>query len=165
MVDVSTIIYLSILLCEEVNMDKNLGRLISILYRKNTIQKSLLLKKIDITASEQPFLSTLYYHNGVSQEFLSSFLSIDKAATARAIQSLIDKGLVVKAKDNEDKRVNRIFLTEKGMEIKKPLQDTLDNLGEIITKNMSEAEINKAYALLEKMVKNVEEELGKCKEK
>ncbi len=37
---------------------------------------------------------------------------IDKAATARALKVLIDKGFVTRTQDEKDKRCNRIHLTE-----------------------------------------------------
>lgn len=137
-------------------MIKHPGRLISILYRKGLIYKNIHLKDVDITASEQPFLSALFYKDGVSQDLLSKYLYIDKASTARAIQSLIKKGLVKKIKDEEDKRINRIFLTDKGYSCKDKVFSVLDNWGDILTKDMTADEKGIAYAYLERMVKNIE---------
>lgn len=137
-------------------MIKHPGRLISILYRKGLIYKNIHLKNIDITASEQPFMNALFYMDGVSQDLLSKYLYIDKASTARAIQSLIKKGLVRKVKDKEDKRINRIFLTEKGYSCKNEIFSVLDNWGDILTSDMTAEEKEIAYNYLERMVKNVE---------
>lgn len=136
---------------------KHPGRLISILYRKGQVFKNIYLKKIDITASEQPFMNALFWKDGVSQDLLSKYLYIDKASTARTIQSLIKKGLVTKVKDKEDKRINRIFLTEKGKNAKDDIFSVLDNWSDILTNDMTDEEKEIAYGYLERMVKNVED--------
>ena len=137
-------------------MIKHPGRLISILYRKGLIYKNIHLKEIDITASEQPFMSALFWQDGVSQDLLSRYLYIDKASTARVIQSLIKKGLVTKEKDKDDKRINRIFLTEKGRNCREDIFSVLDDWGDILTSDMPPEEKDIAYDYLERMVKNVE---------
>ena len=137
-------------------MIKHPGRLISILYRKGLIYKNIHLKEIDITASEQPFMSALFWQDGVSQDLLSRYLYIDKASTARVIQSLIKKGLVTKEKDKDDKRINRIFLTEKGRNCREDIFSVLDDWGDILTDDMPPEEKDIAYNYLERMVKNVE---------
>lgn len=93
-------------------MDVNIARLISILYRKNHIYMNAALKVYGITASEQPFVMYLYENNGATQEEMSAYLCIDKAATTRAVQSLIKKGYVTRQKDGVDKRYNRIYTTK-----------------------------------------------------
>jgi len=55
-----------------------------------------------ITSAEQPFLTSLYIRNGATQDDISSHLNIDKAATTRVIQSLMEKGYVTKEKDPND---------------------------------------------------------------
>ena len=139
-------------------MDKsNFGRLISILYRKAHVYKAYHLKKYNITVSEQPFLNVLYKKDGVSQDDLSKYLCIDKASTARAIQSLINKGFAVKVKDENDKRINRIFLTEKGLATKDDVFDVLNTWSEILTSDMSSEEKELANSFLERMALNIED--------
>ncbi|WP_101773308.1 MarR family winged helix-turn-helix transcriptional regulator [Peptostreptococcus faecalis] len=137
-------------------MKKNSGRLVSFLHRKCQMYKNIHLKELNITAAEQPFMSALYSQDGVSQEYLSSYLSIDKASTARVIDSLLKKGFIIKKKDLEDKRVNRIYLSEKGLSIKSEVKSILNDWGMILTNDMSEEEKEIAYSYLERMVNNID---------
>ncbi|WAW14473.1 MarR family winged helix-turn-helix transcriptional regulator [Peptostreptococcus equinus] len=137
-------------------MRKSTGGLISVLYRKGSIYKNMCLKELDITASEQSFLCTLYENNGVSQDFLSKYLNIDKASTARVIKSLIDKKIVKKIKNENDKRENRIFLTDKAKDIREEIFSVLDSWSTVLTQGMSEQEKEQSYYYLQKMVENVE---------
>ncbi len=86
-------------------MKRSVGRLISILYRKNQIYLNAAMKPLNITTAEQPILMYLYRHNAVTQEEISTYLQVDKALTARTVQSLIKKGLVTKEKDEKDKQL------------------------------------------------------------
>lgn len=142
-------------------MINSLGRLISILYRKGNIYKNMILEDFNITASEQPFLSSLFNEDGVSQEYLSSKLLLDKASTTRSLQSLIDKGYIKKKRDDNDKRINRIFLTEKSKSIEKEIKARLENWNDILTSDLNESEKELAYLILNKMVNN----LNSCKKR
>ncbi|MDD7183775.1 MarR family transcriptional regulator [Peptostreptococcus anaerobius] len=142
-------------------MINSLGRLISILYRKGNIYKNMILEDFNITASEQPFLSSLFNEDGVSQEYLSSKLLLDKASTTRSLQSLIDKGYIKKKRDDNDKRINRIFLTEKSKSIEKEIKARLENWNDILTSDLNESEKEMAYLILNKMVNN----LNSCKKR
>ena len=137
-------------------MKNNPGRMISILYRKGNIYNNDHLRPINVTASEQPFLNALYAENGCSQDDLSSALNIDKASTARVIQSLLVKGLVVKTSDEKDRRVNRIYLTDKAMDIKENLFSVLNNWESTLTDGLTDDEKDLLYSFLFKMVENTE---------
>jgi len=136
-------------------MTKSVGRLISILYRKSQVYMNIALKPYDITAAEQPFLFILYKNSYATQEELSSYLNIDKAATARVIKSLLEKGLVTKQKNDNDKRFNQIFLTEKGNSSREHVLKQLRRWSDILTENLSEESKEATYAALERMVENV----------
>lgn len=138
-------------------MEKSIGRLVSILYRKNQIYLNMVLKPLNITASEIPILMCLFNHDGVSQEKLSSYISIDKASTARAVQALLEKGYIVKEKNSVDKRANKIFLTQYALDNKKDIQKLLDEWTEFLTQDMDEQSVNIMFETLETMVKKIDE--------
>ena len=59
---------------------------------------------------------------GLQDELVREYC-IDKAATARTIQSMEKKGLVYRKADEVDKRAKRVYLTEKADEYRKLIQD------------------------------------------
>lgn len=138
-------------------MSRSIGRLIAILYRKSQIYMNMSLKKHGITSAEQPVLSYLYSKDGVTQDKISSHLNIDKAATARAVQSLMEKGYVIKEKDKEDKRCNRIFLTERSLEIESDIKEGLMGWSKFLTEDMDKESSDFVYSSLEKMVEKIDE--------
>lgn len=139
-------------------MQNNPGRLISILYRKAQVYWTQSLKEYQITSAEYPILLRLYAKEGVTQEEIVAELEMDKSAIARALQSLIDKGFVEKQKDEQDRRCNRIYLTDKGYGVRGTIEEAKQKWNEILMKNMTEEEQREMIRLLGQSVKNLKRE-------
>lgn len=137
-------------------MEKSVGRLVSILYRKNQVYLNVVLKQLNLTAAELPVLTYLLGHNGVSQEELSSYLVIDKASTARVVQSLLEKGFLRKEKDQSDRRANKVFLTELAYEQKDKIFNHLQHWSAFLQEGLDEDSVDTMFKVLEDMVKKVE---------
>lgn len=54
----------------------------------------------------------LYNNEGINQEDASSILFIDKAAIARTIKSLEEKGFILREVTIKDRRSKKLFLTD-----------------------------------------------------
>ncbi|WP_455538561.1 MarR family winged helix-turn-helix transcriptional regulator [Terrisporobacter sp.] len=135
-------------------MDKNykdMRKYISILYRQFHIYINNNIKDLEIGASEYIFLMEMYKENNISQEQLSKNLIVDKAATARAIKSLEEKGYIIRNKDENDKRTNRIKLTQKGIEIEGRLKELLEQWNSGITSEIGSETMNIALDVLKYM--------------
>lgn len=76
---------------------------------------------LGIGFSECVLLMNLYRREGINQEDMSAVLFIDKAATARTIKLLEEKGFILRRQDKDDKRVKKLYLTAKGEETKEPV--------------------------------------------
>ncbi|MFA7128645.1 MAG: MarR family transcriptional regulator [Sphaerochaeta sp.] len=137
-------------------MQKSIGRLISILHRQCQIYSNKALKDLDLTSAEYPFLLFLYRQEGRTQEELSTYLYIDKAATARAIKSLEEKGYVTKQQDQQDKRCNRIYLTEMALQVKDAVRDHIHQWSTYLAQGLDEKTYDLVYTALEAMVARVE---------
>ncbi|MDD3366983.1 MAG: MarR family transcriptional regulator, partial [Sphaerochaetaceae bacterium] len=86
---------------------------------------------------------------------LSSYLYIDKAAITRIIKSLVAKGFVIKKQDLQDRRCNRIFLTEKAKQKQEDIHKRVVQWNAFITESLDgEAYLN-TYNALQKMVNQV----------
>lgn len=138
-------------------MKRSVGRLISILYRKNQIYLNAAMKPLNITTAEQPILMYFYRHNAVTQEEISTYLQVDKALTARTVQSLIKKGLVTKEKDEKDKRCNKISMTQKGLDMREAMVEKFVGWNKIMLEGMDESKRNLLFELLEEMVEKTEQ--------
>lgn len=137
-------------------MEKSVGRLISILYRKNQVYLNFVLAQYNITASELPVIMYLYNNDGASQEEVSSYLIIDKASTARVVKSLTEKKYIRKEKDPNDHRVNRIFLNNNALEQKEKIYQALNQWSSFLMEGLEDSSLDIMYEVLESMVEKVE---------
>lgn len=136
-------------------MEKNIRRKIMILSRKIVASVGNVLSKYDITVAEQPFFMVIQHHKNITQEELTSIVCVDKAATTRALKSLEKKGFLVRVKDKNDRRQNRVCATEKAQNLFKEVNEELIHFNELLTKNISLEEIDIIYKGLEEMEKNI----------
>ncbi|NCB00078.1 MAG: MarR family transcriptional regulator [Clostridia bacterium] len=137
-------------------MKLSVGRLVSILYRKNQVYLNVVLKPLQLTAAEVPVLIHLFKRDGISQEELSSFLVIDKAATARVVQSLLDKGFLRKEKDPDDRRANQVFLTGHAIAQRATIFSHLQQWTDFLTDGLDETAVQTMFTVLEAMAEKVE---------
>lgn len=107
-----------------------INRHISQIYRLSRRFFAKKLESYDFDVGQFPFLFLLFEKEGVTQEYLSADLGMDKGTTARSLALLEEKGLIFRKSDKSDRRINHVFLTSKarGMEdellkIKKALRD------------------------------------------
>ena len=124
---------------------------ISVLYRQFQIYINNNTKDLQISASEYIFLMEMYKNDNMIQEQLSKNLIIDKSATARAIKSLEEKEYIIRKKDDNDKRTNRIKLTKKGIEIKDRLSNLLEEWNNEITSDIDKNLLNTVIDTINKM--------------
>jgi DNA-binding MarR family transcriptional regulator len=114
------------------------------------------LQKYDIGRGQFQFLMYLLKNgDGISQEELNEHLNFDKATTARSIKKLIKNGYLIKKIDDNDHRINRIFLTNKAYQIYNEMVMMNDYWERIITDNLSVEEKEMFHNILDKMLTNI----------
>lgn len=138
-------------------MSKSIGRLMSILHRQSQVYFNCTLKDFNITSAEYSFLMYLLHNDGVTQDDLSTYLYIDKSATARAMKSLEQKGFVLRNKNTHDKRCNHVYLTEKAKEFGPEIINRITQWSKLLTEDMDQDTIDMVYTALESMVAKVEQ--------
>ncbi|OCN05289.1 hypothetical protein A4S06_09280 [Erysipelotrichaceae bacterium MTC7] len=136
-------------------MQKNIGRLVSIVYRKRQSIINSLFQEENLPNAEVSILLHLYGNDGLSQEKLTKYLSIDKAAIARSISSLETKGYLRRVKNPKDKREYQIHLTKLGMDSEVLVKGKLDRLNESLLDGVSQKDIDIAYDVLTNIVNNL----------
>lgn len=136
-------------------MNKSVGRLVSILYRRNQVYLDAALKEYNLTGSELAFIISLFYKDQISQEELSTRLSIDKAATANALKSLENKGYVSRVRNPQDRRANIIIVTEYARRMEAEIRRILQDWTDFLTADIDEESVDTMFEVLEMMVKKV----------
>ena len=122
-------------------------------------KKSLKLNGLDdITKEQFGILILLTLKDGLYQTQIANILGKDRPNITRMIDILENKGFIRREKDENNRRILKVFLTEKGQqkaEIAKPLRD---KFSEVQYRGLSNEEIITLVKLLRKVRTNFKEE-------
>ena len=121
-------------------MDKlDVARQFGLLNRRSQAFIATACTDMGISFSECVLLLNLYHRAGINQENMSAILFIDKAATTRTIKSLEKKGFIKRQQSDDDKRVKKLYLTEKGEATKEPIFAILERWMNFLSEGMDQA--------------------------
>ena len=133
-----------------------IGKLITMIYRGQSIYINHQLQDFDINATQLHLLFEISHQKEINQEKIAGRCNINKGSVARSIKKLEEKGLIIRKTDDENRRQNKISLTEKGV---KTLNESIKILSdwedEVISDNIIEKELLQK-ALKEIAIKTIE---------
>lgn len=96
----------------------NNGRLITKISRVAQLYAGRMLEELGMGPAAYECLRQVRKHPGISQNDLSAALEVDKSAVARMTASLERKGYLVRRRDEQDLRRNRLYATDRAMDAK-----------------------------------------------
>lgn len=97
-----------------------------------------LLKDIHLTANQVEVLTVLDSYGPKSVKDLGGLLICEKKSPSRLVQSLINKGLLIKETSKQDKRVSLIALSEQGKQLLPEIHRQNDEFNKIIGKRIKD---------------------------
>lgn len=83
-------------------------------------------------------------------------IKVDRTTAARAIKKLETNGFIEKRSDKENKKIKKLFPTEKGKELAPYIIKENNYSNEVALQGLSQEEVATLASLLEKARKNVE---------
>ena len=134
----------------------NLTRLISILHNQKNSYMNVQLKDIGLSHGQAIALKIIYEEATIKQEDLNKRLQIDKSAVTRILNTLKEKGLIIKEIAKEDKRNQMISLTEKGKVLYPQIKNIIETK-EVMLKGINQNQQTLLNELILKMKDNLEE--------
>ena len=127
------------------------GKLISMIARGHTIYINRHLENLNISATQLHLLFEISHQCEINQEKIASRCNINKGSVARSIKKLEDKGLVKRKVDENNRRQNKISLTQTG-------EETLNEAVKILKQWEDEVILDKGYIekeLLQQILKEI----------
>lgn len=113
------------------------------------------LAAVGIARGSLPFVLEVLCNEGVIQEDISRSLSIDRAATARALLQLEEGGFVVREEDPEDRRRKRVRTTDKTRRLSRSILSILEKQREILFAGFDDREREQLLDMLGRMTENM----------
>ncbi len=99
-------------------------------------------------------LMSLYDQDGRSQDSLAQSRGFDKTMIAKSILRLEKEGIVYRKIDQEDKRIKRLYLTEKGRKLRPEMERIGFELNALLLKGFNSDELSSAIENVRKIALN-----------
>lgn len=113
------------------------------------------LNGIGLHSGQVFILISLWSENGQRQNDIAKSLNLSAPTVNKMIKSLVDARFLKSQKDETDGRATRIWLTEKGFDIRPKVEEIWKDLERDVYSNLTDTEKIVLYQLLEKTLKNL----------
>jgi DNA-binding MarR family transcriptional regulator len=115
-------------------------------------------KEYDLTKGQYLYLVRLCENPGIIQEKLAEMIKVDRTTAARAIKKLEMNGFIEKKEDQHNKKIKRLFPTDKGKEVYPFIKRENDYSNLVALAGFSEREVESIFNLLQRVRKNIEKD-------
>ena len=115
-------------------------------------------KEYELTKGQYLYLVRIYENPGIIQEKLSEMIKVDRTTAARAIKKLEMNGFIEKKEDEHNKKIKKLFPTEKGKNVYPFIKRENDYSNTVALEGFSETEAETISNLLQRVRKNIEKD-------
>lgn len=115
-------------------------------------------KEYDLTKGQYLYLVRICENPGIIQEKLAEMIKVDRTTAARAIKKLEINGFIEKKEDRHNKKIKKLFPTEKGKNVYPFIKRENDYSNIVALEGFSEREIESIFNLLQRVRKNIEKD-------
>ncbi|MCM2532911.1 MarR family transcriptional regulator [Neobacillus pocheonensis] len=135
---------------------KEILREIGIIARSLDSISNIEFKEFDLTKGQYLYLVRICENPGIIQEKLAEMIKVDRTTAARAIKKLEIQGFIEKKDDEVNKKINKLFPTDKGEKIYPFIKREGEYSNRVALSGFSEEEIGTIFNLLQRVRKNIE---------
>ena len=113
------------------------------------------LARLGITSGQPRLLNYLFDHDGCIQNELSQNCDLKPATVTLILAGLEKAGLVFRLNDQSDRRVLRVFLTEKGLGAHQKIQQVFHQIEKDCFKDFTDHEKEQVWLALNRLTYNL----------
>lgn len=113
-------------------------------------------KEFDLTKGQYLYVVRICENPGIIQEKLAEMIKVDRTTAARAIKKLEMNGFIEKRDDSLNKKIKKLYPTEKGNKVYPFIKRENDYSNRIALAGFTEEEMETIHDLLQRVRKNVE---------
>ncbi|MCM3699702.1 MarR family winged helix-turn-helix transcriptional regulator [Paenibacillus macerans] len=135
---------------------KEILREIGIIARALDSISNIEFKEYNLTKGQYLYLVRICENPGIIQEKLAEMIKVDRTTAARAIQRLEMNGFIEKKDDEHNKKIKKLFPTEKGNNVFPFIKRENDHSNRVALAGFSEKEAETIFHLLQRVRKNIE---------
>lgn len=113
------------------------------------------LLKFGMTPGQPRLLDYLYEHDGCIQKDLSENCDLKPATVTNILSGMEKGGLIFRLNDSSDRRILRVFLTEKGTQVQQKIDKAYGTLEKECFEDFSDQEKEAMMILLDRVYYNL----------
>jgi len=136
-------------------MDKPLGILLRELNHLHFHKGVLALEKLGLGFGQPPVLMRLWETDGISQKEIAQSMHRTQATLTVTLKRMEASAWIIRRKDEKDSRTIRVFLSEKGKNIRSEVENVLDQIDDEAKKGFSNEEYLLMCSFLQRMSDNL----------
>ncbi|WP_418302151.1 MarR family winged helix-turn-helix transcriptional regulator [Lysinibacillus fusiformis] len=113
-------------------------------------------KELHLSKGQYLYLVRICENPGIIQEKLSEMIKVDKTTVAHAVKKLETQGFIEKKDDFENKKIKRLYPTEKGEDIYLLLKREEEHSDIVAHRGIDKEEVQAVLKTLKKIRRNIE---------
>ncbi|KZE40300.1 MarR family transcriptional regulator [Bhargavaea cecembensis] len=133
-------------------------REIGVIARSLDSLSNIEFKEVDLSKGQYLYMVRICENPGIIQEKLAEMIMVDRTTAARAIMKLEEKGFIEKRDDESNRRIKKLFPTEKGLSVYPFIVREHEHSNAVALEGFSEDEADILLRLLRRVRKNVEKD-------
>lgn len=142
-----------------------LGRYISILDRLMKMYYHHGLSDFEIGWGQQFYVEYLYDNPGASAQDMVNYIRVDKATLTKVVKKLSKIGYVTAVEDKNDKRIKRLYLTDKAIPAARRIKEIHNKFRKTLCSDISTQNIGITEQTLGQMIENINQKVWHRMEK
>ncbi|KAA0566654.1 MarR family transcriptional regulator [Bacillus sp. CH30_1T] len=115
-------------------------------------------KEYDLTKGQYLYFVRICENPGIIQEKVAEMIKVDRTTAARAIKKLQINGFIEKKEDDQNKKIKKLFPTEKGKTVYPLVKRENDHSDLMALEGFSDSEVETIFHLLQRVRANVEKD-------
>jgi DNA-binding MarR family transcriptional regulator len=115
-------------------------------------------KEYDLTKGQYLYLVRICENPGIIQEKVAEMIKVDRTTASRAIKKLEINGFIEKKEDNQNKKIKKLFPTDKGEAVYPFIKRENDHSDLMALEGFSDSEEEMILNLLQRVRANVEKD-------
>lgn len=135
---------------------EEISQILREIQRCNRVYRENQLEPLGLTTRHGWFLREVGQNPGISQEQLSQKLCLNKSNVARQSAVMEEEGYILRKPCGKDKRVLRLYLTEKAQALLPEIQRITDRWEQLLTRELTESEAQILNILLPRLLTNAQ---------
>ena len=116
----------------------------------------LCVEKAGLTPGQWNALTQLEEHGAMTQKQLAERLQKEQATVTRSIERLVQRGLVERTPNPQDRRVNIVNVTPEASRLLAELEPSVTQRNEELTEGISDADLEAFFRVLDRLNANTQ---------